>query len=182
MSLPTTYVLGIGNVLMGDDGFGPCVADAFDAEYVVGPSVEVVDLGTPGLDISPWLADASWVILVDTVRADAPPGTLRVYDKADIIRYAPGPRIGPHEPSVKAALLALEFAGRAPRSLMLVGVVPECVAQGLELSPAVAQAVDPAVALIASQLRRWRQPVSRRLTRTEFRKTGSPLQNIRNSH
>ena len=49
--MPTTYVLGLGNVLMGDDGFGPAVVQAFEAEYVVGPDVSVIDLGTPGLDL-----------------------------------------------------------------------------------------------------------------------------------
>ena len=46
MTTPTIYVLGLGNVLMGDDGVGPAVVRAFEAEYIVPPDVEVVDLGT----------------------------------------------------------------------------------------------------------------------------------------
>jgi hypothetical protein len=59
--MPTTYMLGLGNVLMSDDGLGPAVLRAFEAQYVVGPDVSLVDLGTPGLDLSPWLADAERV-------------------------------------------------------------------------------------------------------------------------
>ena len=51
MTLPTTYVLGLGNVLMGDDGFGPAAVRAFEAEYVVGSTVSVIDVGTPGAGI-----------------------------------------------------------------------------------------------------------------------------------
>jgi hydrogenase maturation protease len=124
LELATTFILGLGNVLMGDDGFGPYVARLFDAEYEVGAGAEVIDVGTPGLDLTPWLADARNVIIVDTVRASAPPGTLKLYDKAEIVRHAPVSRVGPHDPGVKETLLTLEFAGRAPETVTLVGVVP----------------------------------------------------------
>ena len=136
-----TSVLGLGNVLMGDDGLGPAVMRAFEAEYVVDPDVEIVDLGTPGLDLLPWLTDADRIILVDTVKSDCAPGTVIVYDKADIMRHAPMQRTGPHDPGVKDALFALDFAGRAPREVVLVGVVPQSTEMSLELSPAVRAAI-----------------------------------------
>ena len=176
MFLPTTCVLGLGNVLMSDDGWGPVVVDAFQAEYVVGRSVQVVDLGTPGLDLLPWLTDIEHVILVDTVRADAPPGTIRVYDKDAVLRYAPGVRIGPHDPGVKEALLTLEFAGRGPSHLTLIGMVPECMAPGLTLSASARAAVEPAVAMIASQLHRWSEPVTG--IRQQTRKQSEFLQKL----
>ena len=55
------------------------------------------------------------MIIVDTVKSDLPPGTLRVYDKAGVLRHPPSVRVGPHDPGVKEALLMLEFAGRASR-------------------------------------------------------------------
>jgi hydrogenase maturation protease len=155
-------VLGLGNVLMGDDGLGPAVIRAFEAEYVVPPGVEVVDLGTPGLDLLPWLADVDVVILVDTVRSDGPPGTLRLYDKADVLRHLPAARVSPHDPGVKEALLALDFAGRAPRELLLVGVVPGETRMSLTLTPAVAAAVPVAVDAVARALARYGAAAARR--------------------
>jgi len=155
-------VLGLGNVLMGDDGLGPAVVHAFEAEYVVPPGVEVVDLGTPGLDLLPWLADVERVILVDTIKSDLPPGTVRVYEKADLLRHAPTARVGPHDPGVKEALLALEFAGRAPQEVVLIGVVPESTALGLELTSAVKAAVPFALEQIASALAKCGSPARRR--------------------
>ena len=151
--MPTTYVLGIGNVLMGDDGFGPVVVRAFEACYDAGPDVEVLDIGTPGLDLTPWLADADHVVLVDTVKAPLPPGSLRIYDKNDLLRDAPFARTGPHDPGVKECLFTLEFAGRAPSHITVVGVVPSRVEMGLDLSAPVGAAVPTAVEAVADALR-----------------------------
>ena len=160
--MPTTYILGLGNVLMGDDGFGPAAVRAFEAEYLVGPDVSVIDVGTPGLDLTPWLADVDRVIIVDTVKSDLPPGTLRVFDKTGVLRHPPSVRVGPHDPGVKEALLMLEFAGRAPRELTLIGVEPERTEMAVQLSPAVRAALPLAVEAIASLLARFgEQPIRR---------------------
>lgn len=160
--LPTTCVLGLGNVLMGDDGFGPAVVRAFDDTYSVGPGVTVADLGTPGFDLMPWLADAGHVIIVDTVTGDLPPGTLRLFTKRDLLRHAPPVRVSPHDPGLKETVLALEFAGRAPRAMTLVGIVPERVGLGLELSATARSAVPLAVDAIVAALEGQGTLVARR--------------------
>jgi hydrogenase maturation protease len=148
-------VLGIGNVLMGDDGFGPAVVRAFDAAYQAGPDVDVVDIGTPGLDLMPWFADVDRLVIVDTVKSWLPPGTMRLYDQGSVLRHAPSVRVGPHDPGVKEALLTLEFAGRAPREVTLIGVVPARTDLALDLSPAVEAAVAPAVQALVETLERF---------------------------
>jgi len=158
-------VLGLGNVLMSDDGLGPVAVRAFEAEYVVPADVQVVDLGTPGLDLLPWLADIDRVIIVDTVKSDRPPGSVRLYEKADLLRYPPAARVGPHDPGVKEALQALEFAGRAPRELTLIGVVPASTAIGIELTPPVRAAVATVLVAIEVTLARFRRPVVHRTER-----------------
>jgi len=156
------FVLGLGNVLMGDDGFGPYVVRAFEEQYELGADAEVVDLGTPGLDLTPWLADAAHIIIVDTIRASEPPGTLRIYGKADIVRRAPFARVSPHDPGLKEALLTLEFAGRGPDTVTLIGAVPARVAMGTALSDPVTCAVPAALSAILDQLQRLDIPVRRR--------------------
>src|SRR6185436_77756 len=155
-------VLGIGNVLMGDDGFGPAVVRAFDAAYQAGPNVGVVDIGTPGLDLMPWFADVDQLVIVDTVKSSLPPGTMRLYDKGDVLRHAPSVRVGPHDPGVKEALLTLEFAGRAPREVRLIGVVPERTELALTFSPPVEAAVAPAVQALVDALEQFGVRVTRR--------------------
>ena len=78
MSAPRSVgVIGLGNVLMGDDAFGPWVVQVLLAEHDFSEDVAVNDLGTPGLDLMPWVSGLEALILVDTVSAKAPPGTIR---------------------------------------------------------------------------------------------------------
>ncbi|MGE0040546.1 MAG: hydrogenase maturation protease [Vicinamibacterales bacterium] len=147
-------ILGLGNVLMGDDGFGPYVIEHLRARYEFPAGVELEDLGTPGLDLVPFLADTDRVVLVDTVTSDAAPGTMRLYRHADIVRHEPGPRTGPHEPGVKATLITLDIAGRAPNDLLLVGVVPARIAMTAGLTPELQAAVPGAVAAVVAELER----------------------------
>ena len=160
--MPATCVLSLGNVLMSDDGVGPVVLRAFGEQHVTGPDVVVEDLGTPGLDLSPWLADADQVVLVDTVNAPLPPGSLRVYTKADIAGRSAGTRVSPHDPGLLETLQALEFAGRAPRDVTIVGIVPAVTTMGLTLTPAVEAAVPAAVDAIVTALERFGVAVRRR--------------------
>jgi len=162
----TISVLGLGNVLMSDDGLGPVAVRAFEAEYVVPSEVQVIDLGTPGLDLLPWIADIDRVIIVDTVKSDRPPGSVRLYEKADLLRYPPTARVGPHDPGVKEALQALEFAGRAPREVALIGVVPASTAMGLELTPTIRAAIPTVLLAIEVTLARFGLPLAHRTKRS----------------
>jgi hydrogenase maturation protease len=159
-----TCVLGVGNVLMGDDGFGPAVVRRFEQEFQTGEDVAIVDIGTPGLDMTPWLADADHVIIVDTVKSDRPPGTLQVYDKRDVLEHPPIARVGPHDPGLKETLLALDFAERGPRTVTVIGVVPERVALGLELTTTLERAIPAALGAIADALAAHGLWVARRLS------------------
>jgi hydrogenase maturation protease len=154
--------VGLGNVLMGDDAFGPWVVQVLLAERVFAEDVAVNDLGTPGLDLVPWVTNLQALILVDTVRSEAPPGTIRLYRRDDILRHPPRTRLTPHDPGVKEALLTAEFAGQAPREVLLVGAVPEQTEMGVGLSPAVRGAVAPAASEVLRELERLGRPAKRR--------------------
>jgi hydrogenase maturation protease len=145
-------ILGLGNVLMGDDGFGPYVIETLAARYDFPANVSVIDVGTPGLDLAPFLIGADAVIIVDTVRADAPPGTVRIYRRDAILKHAPQPRLSPHDPGLKQTLLALDFADRGPADVTLIGVVPQITAPCARLSAAVRGSVDAAVDACVAEL------------------------------
>lgn len=148
----TIRVLGIGNVLMGDDGFGPYVVRVLEALYDFPAGVEIIDVGTPGLDLTPYLLKANAVIFVDTVTSSGAPGETRVYDRDEILRYPPQARTGPHDPALKEALLTVAAAGEGPSIVTLIGVIPEWIATGVELSPRVEAAVGRAVRAVVAAL------------------------------
>jgi hydrogenase maturation protease len=149
----TIRILGLGNVLMGDDGLGPTVLHDLLSRYDL-TDVEVHDLGTPGLDLVPFLSGADTVILVDTVRSEGAPGDRRRYEKAEILRHAPHPRVSPHDPGLKEALLALEFDGRAPGEVVLLGAIPEQTDMGTTLTPPLQAAARALVDDVLEELRR----------------------------
>jgi len=142
--LPATTIVGLGNVLMADDAFGPWFVHWLQAHYELPEQIEVADLGTPGLDLYPHLVHREVVIIADTVRSDGEPGDLRVYQRDDILKHSPQARISPHDPGLKEALLSMEFAGHLPEHVILVGVIPESTESHVGLSPAVQGALEAA--------------------------------------
>jgi hydrogenase maturation protease len=150
----TIRVLGLGNVLMGDDAFGPWVVEYLAAGWEFPASVSVVDVGTPGLDLVPYLSGATHVVIVDTVKSDGKPGELRLYRKDEILKVPPQPRLSPHDPGVKETLLALDFAGTGPREVLLVGTIPGSCAMGVGLTPELKAAVPAAAAEVLRELER----------------------------
>lgn len=162
---PRIAVIGIGNVLTGDDAVGPHVVRVFEARYGVPPDVQVMDAGTPGYDLTAFIAGLEGLVLVDAVKAKAAPGTLRVYDKEELLHKAPVLAMSPHEPGVREALMNAEFMGVSPKVVKLVGVVPASVATGIGLSPEVRAAIDGAVAQVAKELAALGVAVTERVPR-----------------
>jgi len=77
-------VIGLGNVLMGDDAFGPSVVESLETAYEFPPGVTVLDGGTPGLNLMPLMMDYEALIVVDTVKAKGRVGEMRLYRKEDL--------------------------------------------------------------------------------------------------
>ena len=147
-----TAIYGIGNILMGDDGIGPAVVAYLSSNFTLEPDVTIEDLGTPSLDLPNYLSGYDTVIFIDAVAADAPPGTIRLYSRDEIIATPPGIRVSPHEPTINDALIVLDFAGSAPKDVVLVGVVPQTLDGGMALSPAVAGAVPRVAQAVIAEL------------------------------
>ena len=137
-------VFGIGNVLMSDDAIGPTVARLLDAEWSVPGGVVIEDLGTPTVELPAHVAGLDAVVFIDAVTASAPPGTVVVYSREQILAHPPGLRVGPHDPSLRETLLTLDLVGNGPRDVCLVGIVAESAKMGIGLTPAVAAAIPVA--------------------------------------
>jgi hydrogenase maturation protease len=155
-------VLGVGNVLCTDDGLGPYAIKVLESLYEFPEGVEVIDLGTPGMDLTPYLADARMVIVIDTVRGNDAPGTLRLLRDREIVSTPPPSRMSPHEPGLREALMATEFSDSSPDEILFVGVVPESTDQGTRLTPSLAEAVPGVVDAVIRELERLDMPPTRR--------------------
>jgi hydrogenase maturation protease len=150
-------VLGLGNVLRRDDGVGPAVVARLEAHWEVPPDVEVLDLGTPGLDLVDRLVHRDAIVFVDAIVHAGAPGSVRVLTPA-ALRGSTGsvpasPRMTSHEAGVDDALTLAAMDGRGPRHVRMVGVVAEDLGDGPGFSRAVEASVPAACDAVLAELR-----------------------------
>lgn len=139
-------VLGIGNILWADEGFGVRVIEALDERYELPAHVSVLDGGTQGLYLLPYLEDAAGVIIVDAIDYGLPPATLRLLQDDEVPAVLGAHKVSLHQTGFQEILALLRLRERAPRRLLLVGVQPERLDDyGGGLTPAVAAQVEPAL-------------------------------------
>ncbi|HEU5055848.1 MAG TPA: HyaD/HybD family hydrogenase maturation endopeptidase [Kofleriaceae bacterium] len=152
MSRPVV-VLGLGNLLMGDDGVGVFALAALAAEPRVPAGARLLDGGTLGLSLLPYVRSAPDLVLIDAVRGEGPPGSL-VRLEGDEVPGAVLERLSVHQVGVADLVAGARLLGGWPERIVLCGVVPERIELGVELSPAVRAAVPALVAMVLGELER----------------------------
>jgi hydrogenase maturation protease len=143
-------VLGLGNVLCGDDGLGIVALAMLRTEYE-GEGVRMLDGGTLGLSLLPYLEEASDVVLVDAVGADAPAGSL-VRVTGDEVGSAVAHRLSPHQVGVADLFDGARLTGKLPGRVILWGVVPARIELEVALSPPVRASLPGLVASVAEEI------------------------------
>ncbi len=144
-------MLGLGNVLCGDDGVGVEAVWHLRRSFELPPEVRLLDGGTLGLALMSEIAGASDVLLVDAIRDDGPPGTL-VYLEGEEVAPAARHRLSVHQIGVTDLLDGLRLIGAYPASLALIGLVPERLELGIGLSPGVKLALPRLVEAVAAEI------------------------------
>ncbi len=141
MSEPTILVLGVGNILLGDEGAGVRVVELLEQRYRFSDQVEFVDGGTAGLELLACLDDKKHVIIIDAIIGDEPPGTIEkmVLDNAPAFFQN---RISPHQLGLSEMLSCAAMTDSLPDHISLYGIIPQSLETGLELTPTVAAAVE----------------------------------------
>jgi hydrogenase maturation protease len=152
-------VLGVGNILLSDEGAGVRVVEELVRSQTLPCGVEAIDGGTMGLDLLPYLEGKSHLFIVDAVRSAAEPGTLLVEELADPPAYF-RQKISPHQIGLAELLAVAALTGALPPSITLFGIVPLSLATGMELSAPVAAAVARAVPLLLERLADLGRPAS----------------------
>ena len=160
-------IIGIGNILLGDDGVGPYLVRVIEASYEFGPNVQVLDVGTPALDFIDNLVGLDALILIDSVENDRPAGTITLYRREDLLKAGVGIRMDPHSPALAESLLTAEMLGMCPKEVLLVGISGKSYDSGCELSPEVKGTLDLAIGVVCAELRRLGVSYSPASTRTQ---------------
>lgn len=152
-ALGRTVVLGLGNPLMGDDGVGLVALERLRERWELPDAVLLMDGGTWGMNLLPVIEAAERVLFLDAIRHRGEPGGPVVLRDAEIPR-ALALKLSPHQVDLKDVLAVAQLRGKLPPAVA-VGVEPGVVELTIELTPAVAAAVDDLVRLAVDQLTAW---------------------------
>jgi len=151
----SVLVLGIGNPLLADDGAGVHAALQLVERAAGRDDVTILDAGTLSFSLLPALGDADGLIAIDATRAGGRPGDLRVCEGEEFDRFVRREGRSANEIGLAELLDLARRAGQLPENRVLIGVEPETVDWGLELSPPVAAALSRCVDLALGFIERW---------------------------
>ena len=150
----SVLVLGIGNLVMGDDGVGVRVVHNLAERYTFPNEVTVLDGGTLGLDLLPHIERCQRLVMIDAVETGGTPGTLVRLTGAEL-SPALETKLSPHQMGLKDLLTVASLLGHLPEEMVLWGVQPENIDMTLELSPPVREQVGPLVEKVLEELAAW---------------------------
>lgn len=151
---PTT-ILGVGNILLSDEGFGVRVVEALLKRFRFPDEVAVLDGGTLGMELLRFLEGVQRLILIDAVHgSSASPGSFHEL-RGDAVRVYFQEKVSMHELGIQEVLASLEIMGKPVQEIVVFGVQPLSMEIGLDLTEMIAVCVDEAVEKIILQLMSW---------------------------
>jgi len=179
-----TLILGIGNVLWADEGFGIRTIETLHERYIFPDNVRVMDGGTQGIFLIPWVRNAKRLLIFDAVDFGLAPATLKVIRDDEVPRFMGAKKVSMHQTGFQEVLASADLAGDLPLQMVLIGVQPELLDDyGGSLRNSVKMKIDPAIERGLAILDEWNvswQLREKSLTREELGPTALDIQNYEN--
>ncbi len=147
-------VLGIGNLVMSDDGIGVLVVQELQRSHRFPANVELLDGGTLGLDLLPKLENLTHLLMVDAVDTGSRPGTV-VTLSGEEIPIAFETKLSPHQMGLKDLLAVSDLMGHSAGEMVLIGVQPGSIEMDMQLSPEVAASKPLVLEKVLELLAGW---------------------------
>lgn len=158
-----TLILGIGNVLWADEGFGVRCVESLHRRYKFADSVRIMDGGTQGIFLLPWIRFAHRVLIFDAIDFELAPATLKLIVGEDVPRYMGVKKVSMHQAGFQEVLSSAQLTGDFPDEIALIGVQPELLNDyGGSLTDTVKMQIDPAVRLACEVLQGWDVEITER--------------------
>jgi len=151
-----TLILGIGNLLWADEGFGIRAIEALHARYAFDDTVRIMDGGTQGIFLLPWVRNAKRLLILDAIDFGLAPATLKVIRGDEVPRFMGAKKVSMHQAGFQEVLSSADLTGDLPDDLVLIGVQPELLDDyGGSLRDSVKAKIDPAIDLALEVLAEW---------------------------
>ena len=154
-------ILGIGNLLLSDESFGVHVVELLEEQFTFPENVTVLDGGTAGIYMAPFMEDHDPILIVDVVQMqDAAPGSLYTFTAKDAKNGSMQTRMSPHQLGVLEILDICSLRGIEPEIVEFYCVVPESFATGLEMTKSVAAQVEKTAGILVERLQKMGYRIS----------------------
>ena len=143
---PRVLILGIGNLLWADEGFGVRAVEALNASHEFSGNVTLMDGGTQGIYLVQHIRDTDILIVFDAVDYGLPPGTMKLVEGEDVPKFLGAKKMSLHQTGFQEVLAMAEMMGDYPAHVFLIGVQPvELEDYGGSLRDEVKAQIDPAI-------------------------------------
>ncbi len=149
----STLVLGLGNLVHADDGVGVHAIERLQSDARVPAGVTLIDGGTHGLGLLPYVAGFDRVLVIDAVDVGAKPGTLIRLEGRAIEKMPGKPSV--HQLGFADMLIALKLLDERPPEVIVIGVQPLSTDWSAELTPTVQQSLEELTSVVITQLNEW---------------------------
>ncbi len=147
-SQDSILILGIGNLLWADEGFGVRCVEALNAAWALPDNVTAMDGGTQGLYLLPYVTEANHLLVFDAVDYGLPPGTMKRVEGDEVPQFLGAKKMSLHQTGFQEVLASARMLDRFPESLLLIGVQPvELDDFGGSLRPEVSARVPEAIGI-----------------------------------
>jgi len=153
-SVAEITILGIGNLLMGDEGVGIHVLNTLKDSYTFSPDINFIDGGTIGIDLIPYFEECKKMIIIDAVDSQEEPGFV-VTLKNEEIHYRFNTKLSLHHAGLSDVLSIIKLQEIEAPDMMLIGIQPEKVEMGIELSDTVNSQMEQVKKIILDKLTEW---------------------------
>jgi hydrogenase maturation protease len=150
---PQILILGIGNILWADEGFGVRAVEAMQHQYRFPANVQLLDGGTQGLYLVEHVQNADVLVVFDAVDYGLPPGTLKRVEGEEVPKFLGVKKLSLHQTGFQEVLATAELLGKFPSHLLLIGVQPDQLEDyGGSLRDIVKAQIRPAIDLAIDYL------------------------------
>ncbi len=147
-------IIGVGNILMQDEGIGPKVAEFLKDNYTFDPDIEIIDGGTLGLELLPYIEKYKKLIIVDVVDFGKEPGFIKILRGEEIPPYL-RTKLSAHHVGVQDLIEVARIMNFLPEELVLIGIQPESIDLGLDLTPTLADKLKELINEVLEILSMW---------------------------
>ncbi|MFH2122281.1 MAG: HyaD/HybD family hydrogenase maturation endopeptidase [Pseudomonadota bacterium] len=148
-----TGILGIGNLLLSDEGFGIHTIHYLEQHYTFPETIRINDAGTAGIYMAPFLEECDPILVIDVIDMDADPGSVLHFNSKDIGAGTIPRKMSPHQLGLLEMLEICKFRDCQPETVEFFCVVPADLHTSMELSPQVGPRVKEIAERIVDQLR-----------------------------